>query len=208
MAPSGRYKTSGNIEDLYYPKAHILINKLDLKSDLDIQEAENQLLEKCVEYFLGKIKNINILDSTLLCDIHKKFLSRLYKWAGQYRTVDISKGNTRFAIPKFIPKLMADFDKKIKKDNYLGELSKVDFLEKLAYYKCELLAIHPFREGNGRTIRLFCDLLALKNGHGFFQYPTTKKFIKNYIDASIRGVINADYQPMKKLLLNCFVNNK
>lgn len=204
MNKTGRYKTSGNIEDEYYPDTTILINKLNLKTELEIQEAEKQLLEKCIEYYLRKIHNIKHFDSILLCSIHKKFLSRLYNWAGQYRTVNISKENIRFAVPKYIHSSMDDFDKKIKNDDYLLTNDIDWFIGKLAYYKCELIAIHPFREGNGRTIRLFCDLIAIKNGYKAFEYSTSKNFIKKYIDASISGVIKADYLPMKKILKDCF----
>jgi cell filamentation protein len=204
MTPSGRYKTKGNIEDQYYPKSHILLNKLDLTNEIDLQEAENQLLEQCVKYFSGKTQSITSFNSSLICKIHQVFLSKLYQWAGKYRTVDISKGNTRFAVPKFIPKLMTDFDKHLAKEDYLFNLDAGKFIERLAYYKCELLAIHPFREGNGRTIRLFCDLLAIKNGYRFFEYPTTRTFIKKYIAASISGVVKADYKPMQSILKKCF----
>jgi len=117
MKPTGRYKTAGNIEDIYYPDTHILINKLNIQNDSDLQIAEKQALQECIKYFSAK--EITIFDSKLICDIHYQFLRKLYEWAGKYRSVDIAKGNTRFAVPQFVPKLMADLDIKIKKDNYL-----------------------------------------------------------------------------------------
>jgi cell filamentation protein len=205
MATSNtRYSTKGNIEDLYYGKTEILINKLGIKNKLLLEEVERQLLEKTVAFFFKKAKTLSSFDSRLLNKIHKHFFSRLYIWASNYRTVDISKKVTRFAVPKHIPGLMKKFDQEIQKDNYLIGLDKNKFLEKLAYYKCELIAIHPYREGNGRVIRLFCDLLALKNNYKPFEYSSNADFIKKYLKAAEIGVIKANYYPMLTILKKSF----
>lgn len=156
-----RYSTKGNIEDLYYDQTEILVNKLGVKNKQLLEEVEKQLLEKIIVFFFKRAKFLTTFDSQLLNKIHKHFFAKLYFWAGNYRTVDISKGITRFAVPKHILCLMKKFDQEIQKDHYLIGLDKNKFLDKLAYYKCELIAIHPYRKGNGRVIRLFCDLLAL-----------------------------------------------
>lgn len=205
MATSNnRYSTKGNIQDLYYDNTEILVNRLGIKNSQLLAEIEKQLLEKTVGSFFKKAKSLTSFDSQLLNKIHKHFLGKLYSWTGGYRTVDISKGITRFAVPKHIPNLMKKFDQEIQKDHYLFGLDKNKFLDKLAYYKCELIAIHPYREGNGRVIRLFCDLLALKNNFKPFEYFSSASFIKKYLKAAEIGVIKADYCPMLTILKKCF----
>ncbi len=192
-----RYTASGNHpENKYYPNSAILVNKLDIKDDELLAEFENMALVNAVEHFYSQVESISKLDSLLLKDIHKYFLGKLYSWAGEYRTVAIKKGDSTFAMPQYIPKLMENFNRQLAHEKYLKSFS----LEKLAYFKCELIAIHPFREGNGRTIRLFCDLLAIKQGYGRIEYPETTAFQEAYIKASIAAVMSAEYMPMYELL--------
>jgi len=201
-----KYDTVGSNENAYYPEdTDILINALDIHDPLELQETEEQLLENATNHFIQSINKIDFFDSELLNQIHKRFLSLLYPWAGQYRTVNMAKGDTHFANPQYIPKLMDDFDQKIKAENYLLGTETDVFIDHLAYFKCELIAIHPYREGNGRTIRLFCDLLALKNDFQPFDYPVDEAtFVDRYMETSKQGVIHADYQPMATILRDAF----
>ena len=81
----------------------------------------------------------------------------------------------------------------IEADNYLADVKddKKHFAKKLAYYQCELIALHPFYELNGRITRLYIDMLALYNGYKLIDYSSA---IDNsaYIDASIACVQYAD----------------
>ncbi|MFH1429561.1 MAG: Fic family protein [Candidatus Margulisiibacteriota bacterium] len=206
MKTSNKYSTPDTPENLYYEGSSILINKLNINDDVLLQEVEKQMLELTVEHYANALDKIDHFDSALLNEVHKNFLSKLYIWAGQYRTVSILKGITHFAMPKYIPALMKKFDKEMIKDGYLLRLDEESFLEKLAYYKCELIAIHPYREGNGRTIRLFCDLIAMKKGYNPFDYSFAddNALISRYIKASEEGVIKANPKPMQEILRECF----
>ncbi|MDD5456957.1 MAG: Fic family protein [Candidatus Margulisbacteria bacterium] len=193
-----RYYVSGkHPENKYYPDTYILVNKLNIKNDELLTEFENMALARTVEYFYSQIEKIDKLDSLLLKSIHKYFLEKLYPWAGKFRTVTLKKDKTTFAMPQYIPQLMSDLDNKLADDKYLKKFS----LKKLVYYKCELISIHPFREGNGRTIRLFCDLLCLKNGVDRIHYPDNNNdFTVSYMKASEAAVLKANCEPMYKLL--------
>jgi cell filamentation protein len=80
----------------------------------------------------------------------------------------------------------------LKNNNYLKEYTdkpREIFAEKLSYYMCELIALHPFLELNGRIIRLFFDLIATYNGYEYIDYKNALKleggdnlFIKASID--------------------------
>ncbi|WP_280938018.1 Fic family protein [Sulfurospirillum barnesii] len=90
----------------------------------------------------------------------------------------------------------------LKKDAYLLTCKdKKEFAKKLAYYKSELIALHPFYELNGRILRLFIDMLCLYNGYNFIDYSMT---IENnaYIEASILCVQYADSSKMEEIIEN------
>lgn len=82
-----------------------------------------------------------------------------------------------------------DIFTKLKNDNYLRgyeDISKFDeFVEKLSYYMCELIVLHPFNEGNGRSIRLFFDMIVTFNGYEYIDYQqtlTNNEYIASSID--------------------------
>ena len=87
---------------------------------------------------------------------------------------------------------------KLKKDKYLKKLDKDTFADKLAYYKCELIAIHPFLELNGRIIRLFIDILSINAGYDVINYSNISE--DEYIKCAIECVQNANYDCFKKMI--------
>ncbi|MBI5413448.1 Fic family protein [Candidatus Peregrinibacteria bacterium] len=88
----------------------------------------------------------------------------------------------------------------------LPEGDKKIVSEKLAVIHCEFNAIHPFREGNGRIIRLFIDLLAVNGGYGLIDYSKTLK--AHYIKACVAGM-QKDYVPMQRIFFKgLFANGK
>jgi cell filamentation protein len=86
--------------------------------------------------------------------IHFHIFQDIYCWAGELRTVDISKGSTRFAnISRIEPEADKLF-RLLEQENHLIGLPREQFLTRLAHYYGELNVIHPFRDGNGRAQRL------------------------------------------------------
>ena len=156
------------------------------------------LLSDSYEYFLEKLETSRLkFDVDLIFEIHKYFLSTLYSWAGKTRNVQISKDGVLFCKAEHIERAMKDFGKLLKKLLTKNTDSKSDFAEKLAVIHCEFNAIHPFREGNGRTIRLFLDLLALENDYELIDFGKTTK--KTYIEACIAGM-SGDCSKMKSVI--------
>lgn len=91
----------------------------------------------------------------------------------------------------------------LEQENYLKDcenISKEEFTKKLAYFKCEINALHPFYELNGRITRLFFDMIALFNGYKYIDYSVITP--KEYIDAAIECVQFADSENMGKIILN------
>lgn len=91
----------------------------------------------------------------------------------------------------------------LKKENYLANLNKENLSKRLAYYLSELNVLHPFREGNGRTIREFIRQLAYKNGYLLDLQKTTPEEIFN---ASVKSVY--DTTDLEKIIYNCLIDIK
>jgi cell filamentation protein len=190
MAEHSRYNVGGDEGD-------ILKNKLNVTDLKTLEDIETLLLSDTYKHFFEQLEQDEIIFNTdLLFEIHKFFLSTLYSWAGNIRTVEISKGGILFAPSSQIRKSLVKFDQLLKSNLPKPRDSKKETAAKLAIIHCEFNAIHPFREGNGRTIRLFLDLIAVTSGFTMIDLKEVKQ--NAYIAACIAGM-KQDYEPMEKL---------
>lgn len=147
-----------------YPHSEVLQNKAGLheQADLDAFEADAtavrllQLIERPIS---GEF------DLSHLQAIHLHLFQDVYEWAGQLRTVDISKGESRFGNCGMIESYLRGQLGQIKEENFLRNLPPEMFLQRLAHYLGEINASHPFREGNGRVQRAFCSQLSEQAGY-------------------------------------------
>ncbi len=97
--------------------------------------------------------------------IHKTLFSDLYDWAGELRTIDISKGQSYFAHHAHLESAAQAIFSNLAAEKVLAGSDRERFSERAAYYLGEINALHPFREGNGRTQREFINHLAYENGY-------------------------------------------
>ena len=97
--------------------------------------------------------------------IHRIIFEPLYDWAGEYRTIDISKKGTFFAEYNTIPELLKNCLKRMRDMNYFKGLGFDEFVDEIVDIYCSTNYIHPFREGNGRTQRVFITQLIRYNGY-------------------------------------------
>ncbi len=196
MAEHSRYDVSGD--------EGVLVNKLGITEQKRLDNTETLLLQDTYAHFftLHQTKKLKF-DVKLIFEIHKYFLNTLYSWAGKIRVVEISKDGILFCASSQIKKALENFGHILKKNTPLLKDSKKIISKKLAIVHCEFNAIHPFREGNGRTIRLFVDLLAVKSGYGLIDYRKTLK--ANYIKACISGM-QKDYTKMQRILYERLLN--
>ncbi|MBU2524210.1 Fic family protein [Patescibacteria group bacterium] len=141
----------------------------------------------------------------LIFDIHKYFLSTLYSWAGKIRTVNISKNNILFAPVTHIEKALTYFETTLDKNLPKNEDNKKVLAEKIAIIHCEFNFIHPFREGNGRVIRLFLDLISVNQDYDMISFGKTTN--KDYINACIAGM-QQKYQPMSDIIYKGLIKKK
>ena len=97
--------------------------------------------------------------------IHRHLFQDVYAWAGTYRTVRISKGGSTFCYPEHIASEMRRLFGELRGRRHLRGLAAGDFSAAAAHFLAELNAIHPFREGNGRSQMVFFALISDRAGH-------------------------------------------
>ncbi|HEY4086179.1 MAG TPA: Fic family protein [Bryobacteraceae bacterium] len=107
---------------------------------------------------------VGAFDLAHLKAIHRYIFQDMFDWAGEFRTVNISKSGDSFAFHEYIvPRLNKAFED-LRNEQHLSGSDPETFAQRAAYYLGEINAIHPFREGNGRTQREFIRQLAVHNG--------------------------------------------
>ena len=150
------------ISDNCYKNTTCLINKFDIRDEEKLSEIEAKItVAKSAELELQSFKEQ--FDDRDYRAIHRYLFSDLYDWAGEYRTVGMSKKGTPFTAPEKIPKLMTNCFARLKRMNYFLDLDFDEFIDELVDLYCTLNHIHPFREGNGRTQRVFITQLVRYN---------------------------------------------
>ncbi len=198
MTAPSRYDVSDNTAEL---DSGVLKNKLKIKDQKTLNDLETFLLSDTYSHFLSLVgKNQVKFPVDFIFKINHYFLNTLYDWAGSVRQVNISKGGSLFVPVNFLPNALKELDEVISKNLPSSSDNKDAVVKKLAIIVCEFNVIHPFREGNGRTIRLFVDLLLVQNGYKMVDYSLVKEL--EYIDACIAGM-KKEYKQMEKILKRC-----
>jgi len=119
--------------------------------------------------------------------IHHHLFQDVYPWAGKFRTVRISKNTSTFCYPENMRKEMGKLFADLRRTKYLRGLSRERFAVHAAHFLASLNAIHPFREGNGRTQMIFLVLLVSGTEHAIdLQKLVPERFLAATI-ASFHG---------------------
>jgi len=144
-----------------YPNSDVLRNRMDIRDQDKLSKIERDISFIKSTELMKKTSGVSFT-AEHLCSIHAFLFGNLYDWAGQIRTVDISKGAS-FCKHEYI---LSNLDKVFKQmsEEDFHCMDKDQLARALAHYLGEINAIHPFREGNGRTQRAFVNQVALING--------------------------------------------
>lgn len=183
--------------DYCYKDSDVLINKLNITNDKDLYEAERELVAFRVAAFNDEPLKGNF-DFNYLKSIHKYLFQDVYRWAGDIRNCNIAKQDL-FCLTEHIESFASDIFNKLKKEKYYIEYDNDKTLEKLVELFADINALHPFREGNGRSQRTFIEALAKING---INLDLTNVSKIDMIEAS-HDSINGHYEK----LLNIFKEN-
>lgn len=141
-----------------------LINKFDIKDDAKLKALEGKVTFAKVSK-LEKTPLKNGFNEDDYRAIHKEIFEPLFDWAGEYRTINLSKKGTLFADYKTISELLRKCLKRMRDMDYFRGLDFNAFVDEIVDIYCSTNFIHPFREGNGRTQRVFITQLIRYNGY-------------------------------------------
>ena len=185
----------GVAQDSYcYNSSDVLKNKLNITDYEELSQAELDFSAFRYSEYSSNIKSLEEFNLSHLQYLHWYLFQDVYEWAGEIRTVDISKGNTRFCT---CSRVEIESNKQLEKVKLLGNISDNEqLLDLLTDIYCELNIIHPFREGNGRTQRFFFEELLF-----FLDFPVEWPDISKdeWINANISGYLG-DLQPLRRIL--------
>jgi len=193
-----RYDVAG-AQGMFEPGSNdqVLANKLGITVPADMDEAELVLLQKLYEFVLQDNLPMGQLTMAHIRTWHRRWLGNIYPWAGQGRSVNMSKGGFPFAPAAQIPRLMAEFEQNcLMRYTSCAGYDTAQLIEAIAVTHVEFILMHPFREGNGRISRLLADVMAAQAGAGPLDYSSWESGRNDYIAAIQRG-LGLDYEPMK-----------
>jgi cell filamentation protein len=204
MEHKGRYAVPTNEDVEPGSNGEVLKNFHKITSKEIIEALEEEELARAESELINIYGQDHRFTAEDVFEIHELWLGDIYPSAGKYRSVVMSKAGFTFAAPTMIPSLMNNLEQKILAKYTPCRYTNLDELAfALGVVHVELIIIHPFREGNGRTARLLADLMAIQSGHpplnfGYIDQTVHKKGFEEYILA-IHAGHGMDYEPMKRI---------
>jgi cell filamentation protein len=147
-----------------YPGSDCLRNRLGIR---DAKELERVEAERTSAILALRVRSPipGRYDVDHLKTFHRRIFGDVYDWAGELRTVAIARDQSLFALPEHIEPYLTRVLSDLAEDDFLRGLPRQEFVERLTHYYAELNAVHPFRDGNGRTLRAFLGQLAHDAGY-------------------------------------------
>ena len=185
-------------------QGEVLPNLLGLTKIEDINASEFEGFLRAEIYLSEHLTGRTKFNVAYILKIHKLALGHLYSFAGQLRSVNLSKGGFAFASARFLPETMSAFENEILLQLPNRYKSTNELIKDIAIVHGELLFIHPFREGNGRTARLLANLMSRKAGYGSLKFEKVgKKEFEKYVSA-VQSCAGKDYAKMIKFIGSIF----
>lgn len=157
----------------------ILENKLNIDNQIDLAKAEEKISKQKAKQLFdsGDINKVEVGTFAGLAFIHAYLFEDIYHFAGQVRTLNIAKGNFRFAPLMYLKQSL----------EYIDSMPQNNF-DKIIEKYVEMNIAHPFREGNGRAMRIWLDLILKKEITQVIDWNLVDK--KEYLSAMERSVVN------------------
>lgn len=176
-------------EDPYvYPGSSVLRNKFGFTTAERLDAVERELVVQRI----SEGTPAGAFDLDHLKAIHRHLFQDVYDWAGEIRTVEISKGGHQFQFRRYIETGMADVHRRLKAASFLRGLDTKSFAAQAGKITGDINYVHPFRDGNGRTQLLYLEQLSQQAGHNLALQTLNPQ---RWIDAS-RAAHSGDYEPM------------
>jgi cell filamentation protein len=196
-----RYDVSGNVEAEYIDAEQtVLVNKKGIADLHTLQVAEEESLAQAYETLLGEVRVDTPMTCELLRHIHARIFGDLSQWAGRWRTVWIRKPGVTWPPPDFLDQNMIEFECSVLR-KYPADILQDDvaFCAAASQIQGEFLVIHPFREGNARTIKLLTNILAVQTDRPLLAYDSGEEGQRLYIAAAM-AAFKRHYDPMAEII--------
>ena len=185
-------------------ESEILPNLLRLTSVEEIGSSEFEGFLQAEILFTEKLTARTKFSITYIKQLHKAALQHLYAFAGKYRDVNMSKGGFPFPAAKFLAGSMDEFQLKVLSKLPNKYAHKSDLIRDIATVHAELLFIHPFREGNGRSARILANLMCRKQGYKALKFEMiNEKLFPLYVEA-VQEAAKKDYSKMIAIVETIF----
>jgi len=178
-------------------RGRVLRNLLGITLVREMNVAEARTLQTAMDRFVRRFDEQHRFTAADIRDMHGNWLGGIYEWAGEYRSVNMSKDGFPFAAAAHIPALMQDFQQGVLSRRTPCRVERRQEIAKaLAETHVELVLIHPFRDGNGRIARALSILMALQAGLPLLDFsPIAGKRRTEYF-AAIQAGMDRNYGPM------------
>ena len=176
----------------------MLKNKLEIDNPIELAKEEERITKlKALELFeTGKLNSFEVGTFNGLAQIHRYLFKEIYDFAGKIRTENISKGNFRFASVMYLEEALEKIDK----------MPQSNFDEIIEKY-VEMNIAHPFREGNGRSTRIWLDMILKKEINRVVDWSKVSK--EDYLLAMERSPIkNTEIKILLKEALTDKINDR
>ena len=150
------------LTDNCYEGTTCLINKFDIRDEKQLAKVEGDIT----------FAKATLLENDPISDefnfehykaIHRFLFEDIYDWAGQLRTVNISKKGTYFCPADKLEDKADKCFKRLRENELFSDLERSQFVNEIVDFYCATNMLHPFREGNGRTQRIFISQLIRRN---------------------------------------------
>ena len=195
-----KYDVYTTVQSIYcYPDSDVLKNKLNIRDRDELKQAEEEITA-LRQYMLMESPIKGRFTKTQLVNIHRFLFEDIYPFAGHIRCEQISKGDTMFFPPHLIDQELDKVFSKLHSEKMMHETDRKRQVEHLSYIMSELNIIHPFREGNGRSIRELIRCMALYYGFSLDWSSADREMM---LDAAVRSVV--DERAFCDVIVKCIV---
>ena len=178
-----------------YPGTTCLRNRLGIRNP----DALARLEANQTAIILARLERERLVgryDLVHLRAFHRRIFGDLYAWAGELRVVPIAKDRSLFALPEQIEPYLSRVFSELASEQRLRGLARAELVDRVTHYHAELNAVHPFREGNGRTQRACLGQLAHDAGH---QIAWERLDAERNVEAS-RASVQGDNRLLRAML--------
>lgn len=178
-------------------RGRVLRNLLGIHSAREMARRESEALLAATQRLIDETRLEQRFTADHACRIHRLWLGKIYPWAGQYRSVNVTRAEFTFAAADQVPRLMRELERGPLQEFTPCRFETVDAQARaLAVVHAELILIHPFRDGNGRCARVLAMLMGLQAGLPALDFSGVRgKERRRYI-AAVHAALDRNYEPM------------